>query len=129
TDSVTMNQRQFRPYPPGRLRVNGSAYPTSITGELVISWAHRDRVTQADQLIDDEQTSIGPEDGTTYTVRIYDGNSLVRTETGITGTSYTYESATEISDGGPFNPIRFTLHAVRDGVESLQGHDWTVERT
>src|SRR5690606_18286324 len=119
----------FRPYPPGRLRVNDAAYPASISGDLVVSWAHRDRITQADQLVDDSVLSIGPEDGVTYTLRIYDGESLVRTETGLSGTSYTYESTDELLDGGPFNPIRFTLHAVRDGLESLQGHDWTVSRT
>lgn len=129
TDNITMDQRQFRPYPPGRLRVNDAAYPASISGDLVVSWAHRDRITQADQLVDDSVSSIGPEDGVTYTLRIYDGESLVRTESEINGTSYTYESATEIGDGGPFDPIRFTLHAVRDGLESLQGHDWTVSRT
>lgn len=129
TESVTLNQRQYRPYPPARLRVNSATYPATITGDLSIGWAHRDRVTQADQVIDDEQTSIGPEAGTTYTVRIYNGTTLVRTETGISGTSYTYASADEIADGGPFNPIRFTVHAVRDGVESLQGLEWTVARS
>lgn len=129
SNNITMDQRQFRPYPPGRLRVNGNAYPASITGDLTVSWAHRDRLTQGDQIVDSEETSIGPEASATYTLRIYNGVTLERTVTGLTGTTYTYANVDEVADGGPFNPIRFTLHAVRDGLESLQGHDWTVTRT
>jgi len=129
SNNITMDQRHFRPYPPGKLRVNGSSYPTSITGDLVVSWVHRDRLAQANQLVDSEQASIGPEAGTTYTLRIYSGTTLKRTVTGLTGTSYTYLNATEVTDGGPFDPIRFTLHAVRDGLESAQGHDWQVTRS
>ena len=128
TDNFTMDQRHFRAYPPGNLKVNGTAYPASITGDLALTWSHRDRLTQADQLVPTTETSIGPEAGTTYTVRIFSGAVLKRTVTGLTGTSHTYLNVDELADGGPFNPIRFTLHAVRDGLESRYGHDWEVAR-
>lgn len=99
TASVTLDQRQYRPYPPGQLRINGTAYPASITGPLVVSWAHRNRLLQADQLVDTQGGSIGPEAGTTYTVRLYDQTgTLRRTATGVTGTSYTWDN--EITDSG-----------------------------
>lgn len=131
TDNFTMDQRHFRAYPPGNLEVNGSAYPASITGDLALTWAHRDRLTQADQLVDTGEADIGPEAGVTYTVRIFGGAgmTLKRTVAGLTGTSYTYANVDEVADGGPFDPIRFTLHAVRDSLESRYGHDWTVTRT
>jgi hypothetical protein len=99
TATVVMNQRQYRPYPPAKLRINGAAYPATISGPLVISWVHRDRLLQADQLVDSEAGGIGPEVGTTYTLRLYDQtDTLRRTVTGLTGTTYTW--STEGTDSG-----------------------------
>lgn len=128
TDSLTLTQRQARPYPPGRLRINGAAYPATVTGEVTVSWSHRDRLLQADQLIDTEQGNIGPEPGVTYRMRIYSGTTLKRTYSGITGTSQTYTTAHETADGGPFNPLRIVLDAERGGLYSAQAHDVSVGR-
>lgn len=128
-DSLTMTQRQARPYPPGRLRINGTAYPASVSGEVTVSWAHRDRLLQADQLIDTEAGNIGPEPGVTYRLRLYSGSTLRRTYAGITGTSQTYTAADETADGGPFNPIRIVLDCERAALYSAQVHDVTVGRT
>jgi hypothetical protein len=131
TIAVYEETRFAKPYPPGRLRVNGQVYPTTITGELVISWAHRDRIAQADQLVDANQTSIGPESGVTYSLDIYDGanpSTPVRQVTGLAGTSYTYTEADELADGGPFSSIRFVLWAQNAGGWSSARIDWTVTR-
>lgn len=95
TDTLVVNAtagRQWRPYPPGRLRINTTAYPATITGQLTLTWAHRDRVQQTAQtLVDQDAASIGPEPGVTYTLRLYDqGGTLRRTEPGLTGTAYTW---------------------------------------
>lgn len=101
TDSLLLAQRQARPYPPAALRVNGSAYPASITGALALTWAHRDRLLQADQLVDTTVASIGPEAGVTYTLRIYgETGTLIRTEAALAGAAYTYAIADEIADSG-----------------------------
>lgn len=130
--TLTLNQRFARPYAPGLFRLNASAYPTYITGPLTVSWAHRDRVLQADQLLDESAASVGPEPGTTYTVRVYDrGGDLVHTEAGLTGTSWTYAKATEESesDDGQYNGrLRVTVEAVRGGLTSWQAHDHTFDR-
>lgn len=126
--TVSLDARAVRPYPPGNLTVNTLRFPATITGELALTWSHRDRVIQQDQLNDQLATSIGPEAGTTYTLKIYGDAVLRRTVTGITGTSYTYASADETSDGGPFTILRFTLESVRDGFTSWQAYDWTVTR-
>jgi hypothetical protein len=128
TISTQIAARAGRPYPPGQFRVNGQAYPATISGNLTVSWSHRDRITQADLLIDTNQASIGPEAGVTYRLRIYGNGSLRRTLPDLSGTSYTYAAADEITDGGPFTTLRIVLDAVRDGIYSSQAHDWTVSR-
>ena len=129
--SVTMDQRQARPYPPGSVLLNNVMWPSSITGALTISWAHRDRLAQEATLVPWIDNSIGPEAGVTYTLRLYDEtNTLVRTETGLIGVSYTW--ADEIADSGLGrlnNTVRVELWSVRDGLDSWQVYDHTVDRT
>jgi hypothetical protein len=127
-DNYTMNRRQNRPYPPGQLRINGSAYPTTVTGAVTIAWAHRDRLTQTASITPQSSGNIGPEAGTTYTVRLIDDATTVRTVTGISGTSYAYTIDDEIADGGPFDPLRVRVEAVRGGITSWQQHDVSVAR-
>jgi hypothetical protein len=111
--SMSMVQRAFRPYPPARIRINGEQIPAYLFGELVLEWAHRDRLLQADQLVDNELGNVGPEPGTTYTVRWYLAGILVQTDTGIAGTTQAY---TPVSDGA----MRVEVESWRDGVTSLQ---------
>lgn len=114
-DSLTMAQRQGRPYPPGLLRINGSAYTASVSGDVVVTWAHRDRLLQADQLVDTSQGSIGPEAGTTYSARLLraDTQAVLVSQTGIAGTTATL-STTYVGS------VIVELWAVRDGLESWQ---------
>jgi hypothetical protein len=129
------DSRMVRPYPPGDFKVDGASYPTTFSGQPTISWKHRDRLQQIDEIIEHDNVSIGPEAGTTYTLKIYDeGDSLVRTETGLTGTDYTYSVEDEMSDcgiptGDPLNTsLRFVLYSVRDGYDSWQSYDLRVNR-
>lgn len=115
TVSVTMDQRAQRPYPPAGLLVNGELLPSAVIGEIDLEWKHRDRLLQADQLVDDAAASIGPEPGTTYTVRWILNGTLVETQAGIAGTTTTYAPA-----GGGL--LRIELEAVRDGLPSWQMH-------
>jgi len=92
--NVTFNFRFARPYAPGKVEVDGEPFTAvSIVGPanpaLNLTWAHRDRVSQFDQLIDHSMSSVGPEAGTTYVVKVYKAdNTLVRTVSAITGTSW-----------------------------------------
>jgi hypothetical protein len=122
-DSLTLQGRQGRPYPPGGLLINGSAFPVSVEGDVVLSWAHRDRVMQADQLIDTAMGSIGPEAGVTYSARLLraDTQVVLVSQTGITGTTSTLSTIYEGS-------VIAELWAVRAGLESGQRWRWTFER-
>lgn len=132
TDSLAMNRRQNRPYPPGNVRVNNVAYPAVAKGDLVISWAHRDRLSQTVSLVPQTNGNIGPEAGVTYTLRIYgEAGSLRRTYTGLTGASQTYTLADDTADSGLGRPnaaLRIELESNRSGVISLQKHSIAFER-
>lgn len=100
-DSLTFDQRQYRPYAPGKVLTNTGIYPEWIDGqaELAVTWAHRDRLAQTAYIVEQDEASIGPEAGTTYILKIYgESDTLGRTESGISGASYTYAEATEKSD-------------------------------
>ena len=132
TDSLTMSRRQNRPYPPGNLKVNGIAYPSVAQGDLAVSWAHRDRLSQTASLIAQSAGNIGPESGVTYTLRIYgESGSLRRTYSDLTGTSQIYTLAQDAADSGLGRPnaqLRLELEASRAGVTSAQKHSVSFER-
>lgn len=132
TDSLAMNRRQNRPYPPGNLRINGTAYPSVVKGDLAISWSHRDRLSQTVSFTAQSAGNIGPESGVTYTLRIYgESGSLRRTYSGLTGTSQTYTLVNDEADSGLGRPnaqLRIELEASRSGVTSLQKHSLSFER-
>lgn len=113
TVSATLAQRQARPYPPAKLLVNGAAYPASVTAPLSLGWVERNRLTQADQLVDTTTSTITPETDTTYTLRVYLDGVLDSTTTGIIATSAT----PSVSGAGS---VRVEIDAVRDGLASHQ---------
>lgn len=126
--TVTIDARHYKPYAPGKLRLNGNAYPASIADgiDLVVTWAHRDRLLQTASVIDTEASSIGPEAGTTYSVYLYNAsNTLISSQTGISGTTHTFTNATM---GANYGNLTVKLKSVRDGIDSLQMHSWTFTR-
>lgn len=127
--SVEVNQRIFRPYPPGRVEVDGdSIYGLSGQhNEPVLTWTHRDRITQADQVIGHGEDSIGPEAGVTYRIRVYDWvtDTLLNTYDGISGDTWTYLSADQTADGAG-GTVRVELVSVRDSLESFFKYSFKV---
>lgn len=120
--SVTMNSRKVRPYPPGRLRLDNKSDPVDIWGDLNVEWAHRDRTQQTStSIVDTESGDIGPESGTSYSleVRKNSDDSLLYSNTDMSGTSLTVTS----SDIGVEDIVRLLLWSVRDGYDSWQSHD------
>lgn len=103
-NQVTIQQRAYLPYPPGNLKVNTEYFPKTIGGNaaLALTWAHRDRVQQtAGELVPFTDEDVGPESGQTYTLRLYgEDDTLGRTESSITATSYSYATEAELEDFG-----------------------------
>lgn len=128
-DSMTVDRRQDKPYPPGQFKFNAVYYPLVVADTaLSITWVHRDRLQQTAVIVDHADAGIGPEAGVTYTIEFYDQDgALSRTYTGVSGLVQVW--TTEVADSGQLNrQIRVVLKAVRSGVDSHQSHDWTVDR-
>lgn len=126
---LTFNSRFARPYPPGLVKMNANPFwyaeqRLETAGAINFNWAHRDRVTQADQRIDHSVASIGPEVGTSYVLRIYRANNtLLRTVSGLTGTSYNYTYSIAVGDFGHSpddQPAYALLHSARGGYTAWQ---------
>lgn len=122
TDTYTFDARRIRPLCPGKFRMNGNEYPAAFQASLTITWAHRDRLLQTANLVEQDAASIGPEASTTYTVEIYnvDTTTVLETITGITGTSQV------ITPVASAFSMRIRLWAVRGGHASWQVHEHTA---
>lgn len=129
---MIMGARQHKPYAPGKFRINNLQYPVLISGQLTVTWAHRDRLTQTVKpIIDHQADNIGPEAGVTYTLMLYGNGTLRKTVTGLTADAYTW--STESTDSGLgagiYNDsVRIVLKAVRGGIDSYQSYDFTTSR-
>ncbi len=131
-DSYTFAGRMIRPYPPGNVKVNNVMWPTTILGQIALTWAHRDRMQQTVYLVTQSEGNIGPEAGVTYTVRFYnENNSFQKTLTGLTTTTWTYLSADEATDSGLGRingKFKVEIEAVRAGYTSWQKQTRSVDR-
>jgi hypothetical protein len=124
---LTLNNRASRPYPPGQFKINTQYWPANINGLVQTSWVGRDRKQQTVNLIDYTQGNVGPEAGTTYTLRLYtSGGTLKRVYTSVTS-PWTYPNADDVADGY-MQTMKITLVSVVGGVESLYPHEHTFER-
>jgi hypothetical protein len=128
--TYTFQARQSKPYPPANVLLNGLSYPSNISGALTVSWTHRDRTLQTAYVVEQTEAHVGPEPGTTYTLRFYGGASmaLLRTVTGITGASYTWSTETADSGGQLNTRLKIELESVVEGRVSWQCHAITVGR-
>lgn len=133
--SVTVGLRQACPYPPGQVRMNDGTTLYKVysltsldifTGDFDIEWVGRDRIVEADTLIDESAANVGPESGVTYTMRVYNGGTLLRTDAAATS-PWTYDSVMAAADGDPRHP-RFELVSVRDSLESFYKHSFVINR-
>jgi len=129
---LVLEGRQARPYAPGRIRFNDLPDPATPlpVGDLTITWAHRDRTLQTAYLVQQQEGNIGPEPGTSYTVRIFNRDgALVRTAADITGTSFVWTQAQATADAGALGDVvRIEVSAQRAGFSSWQAQVRTVRR-
>lgn len=149
-DHLDMDFRQIRPYPPGNVQhylaststlqrwyVPSALTYTANAGETpdtyTLTWAHRDRILQGDKPVPHIDGDIGPEPGTSYTIRVFNQEgTLVRTESGINGTSWNWPYATAAADmnveASLFDPVLATLRltSVRSGRESWEYYEMKV---
>lgn len=126
-ESVTISPRWPRPFVMGNLQLNGSpalsVTSLPIADDLVFTWAARNRLTQFDQFVGHIESAVTAEAGTTYTVEVRDGvsDALIRSHTGITASTYTYDS-TEAALGPDPTPLAFVFYTMRDGLRSFSSY-------
>ena len=127
---LLLSGRQARPYPPGRVRINGQREPAVVAGDLILTWAHRDRTQQTAYLVRQDEGDIGPEPGTSYRVRIRDRHgNLVRSATGIAGNTWTWDVGSSALDAGVAGDrVTVEIEAEREGLTSWQAQVRTVDR-
>lgn len=137
TNVFVTSNRKDKPYPPANVQLDGlPAYtPIGMTlGDLDITWEHRDRTQQtAARHFPQAFGDIGPEVGTTYTLRLYNElGVLSRTEVLIAGTSFAWVD--ETADSGLTdrvnNNLRLELEANNSvsGLDGNQFHDYAFKR-
>jgi hypothetical protein len=131
SNPLVLSGRQGLPYPPGRVRLNGLDSPAVVAGDLVVTWAHRDRTQQTAYLVHQDAGNIGPELGTSYVVLVRNAaGTLVHATTAITGTTFTWDLAVAGAEGGILaDTVTIEIRSVRDAWESWQMQRRTVQRT
>lgn len=135
--NVSFDWRAFRPYPPAHVMVNDQRFDVTAsvdddTDAMHVTWFHRDRVLQADQLVGHDDASIGPEAGVTYTFRVADPRTddVMRIERGILGGEFYYRRAQILHDLGDPNEVltlTCSLNSEREGFDSFQEYTMTVD--
>jgi hypothetical protein len=92
--------RALKTLPPGRVRLNNIAWPTSLTGDVVVTWAHRNRALQlaAEALVSQDDTSSGWIIEGTYTIQVWVGGVHKRNVTGVTDATWTWTTAMQATD-------------------------------
>ena len=120
---VTVAGRHALPLPPANLKLNGTLALNDagnvVVGTAVFTWNTRNHLTQQDQLIGHTEGSVAAIAGTTYTVEVWDrvDNTMIRSHSGITGTTYTYDS-TEATSGPDPAALTFVIYSVLAGKAS-----------
>jgi hypothetical protein len=119
-DSVTMDQRAVRPYPPANVKIGDAYYPTMIVADdivgIVATWVHRDRLQQTGgTVLGWTDASVGPEVGVTYSARLVrtDTEAELDSSTGISGATVTFTPSYR-------GEVRLEVWTVRSGLSSMQ---------
>lgn len=124
--AITPADRALKPYPPGKVQVNGDYWPDGGTyvGDATLTWAHRNRWAQQQRNVvhqDAASVAAGPEG--TYTVEVLIAGAVIagRTTTGITGTSFVYTLAQRAEDDADMSKqVRFRITPVSGALTGTQ---------
>jgi hypothetical protein len=113
--AVTFIARATLPYPPGNVKVNGVAFPSTTSGDAVITWNHRYRLGPFIVAQDAGDVAGGPEGN--YTIVIVINGVTIRTVTAITGKTYTYTRAQRLIDNSNASlPTSITITPVNGAL-------------
>lgn len=125
--TVVLSERPHLPNRPANVSVGGvffGTYDAQNSPSVTVTWANRNRLTEASQTPrwTDPTASVEPGQTTKITVLRASDRVVLGSATGLTGTSAAVGK--ELFGGEIDTIVRVT--AVRDGLESLQGHEVRV---
>ena len=125
--STTLSERPHLPNRPANVTVGGVRFGTFNMGtasSVVVNWANRNRLTEATQTPrwTDPSASVELGQTTKVTVLRYSNRAILSETTNITGTTVTLPRS---AFGASLDTI-VRVTSVRDGFESLQGHEVRV---
>lgn len=118
------SDRFYAPYRPANVVVAGASFgevdARSLT-TIEVSWANRNRLTEEVVVLGWNEPTVTPETGQTTTIRLINDltGAVITQYTDLTGTSHSFPA----TDRGSADFVRVIVIAVRDGYESIQGHE------
>lgn len=128
--SVEIQSRAIRPYPPANVKINSEYYPAEIETDLILTWMDRNRVQQTGgSILGWFDAGVTLENGVTYQLVLVerDENLIeLRTQSINVGTLNIYTFATSAMNANT-RTIEITLKSLRDGYECFQPFNHTVE--
>lgn len=148
TTVLQMAYRYKRPYAPGLMMIDGNhwfvnanAVKDGTPRNILLTWRHRNRITQGVNLVDHWADDIAPEPNTKYRVQVgytipaqtssTQPQTVVLHDDYVDGTEWTYRADWAIADGmkagkdlhqASETQVWVTVFAVRDGIRSWHGY-------
>lgn len=119
TDTVAMQGRLARPYPPANVVINEQSAPTDLFGTVYIQWNHRNKVTQGSALTGwYTPGAFSAPAGVNYLVRAYnaDTGELLHESSVLANTDSDYNL---YIDGYTGN-LKVTVSSIQGTLECLQ---------
>lgn len=141
--TIQFNRRFDKPFYPYLLKINNSIYGTNETidnfetysvvpldTDLELTWGNADRTVSIQYVNRFNVPTATNEANTVYNLRIYDDtDTLIKTENGLTGQSYTFTDETTINPALTHYPkLRFELETERDGILSKEVYNVKIIR-
>lgn len=112
------------PWMPGRVRVNGLD-GGQISGVATVTWRNRDGGLPAVMFYGDD---VGQVVDSTYQVVVKSGGSVVKTVSGLTEESWSFEDETVLNGGSYYSSLTFEISAQKSGYADSGFQSITVRR-
>lgn len=129
--SVELDSRAIRPYPPANVKFDDVHWKQEFTGDLVITWSHRNRTQQTtpELILGWYDTSVTLEEGVQYVLEYDELNNVdvvLNTVVENLGAVDTHTILVADLDVDAAK-LAIQLYTVRDGYESMQKVEHTIE--
>lgn len=124
---VEVDDRQYRPYRPANVAVNGSDWGPLVVpmaSTLEVTWSRRNRLTETAMVLAWGDGDVTPEAGQTTTIIVRRGVTVLATYSSLAGTDHDIDLSSFVLSPG--DELTLEVYAERDGYMSLQGVQYKV---